>query len=314
MKPTPTTKWQNIFRIILGGIMILAAIGHFTFQREEFQAQVPDWVPLSKDLVVILSGIAELALGLSMIFWTKHRAVIGCLLALFFVAIFPGNIAQYVNGVDAFGLESDQARIIRLFFQPLLILWALWSSGALGAWRQKDEVKDDVNTIYDFETKDIQGQDVSLSKYKGQAMLIANTATQCAFTKQFEGLERLYQDYKNQGFVVLGFPSNQFANQEPLDKEKLVTTCQINWGVSFPLFAKSDVNGDGANPIFTYLKQQKGGFITEDIKWNFTKFLIDQQGRTIKRYAPFTPPEQIRKDIEYLLNKNESIIHKGKTG
>ena len=111
--------------------MVLAAIGHLTFQRAEFQAQVPDWVPLSKDLVVILSGIVELALGLSMIFWKKQRLATGIALAIFYVLIFPGNIAQYVNHTNAFSLNTDNARLIRLFFQPGLIVWALWSTGAL---------------------------------------------------------------------------------------------------------------------------------------------------------------------------------------
>lgn len=132
-----TSTVQKIFRILLGSFMILAAIGHFTFQREEFQAQVPNWVPLGKDLVVILSGVAEISLGLAMIFWKKQRVNAGIALAVFYVLIFPGNIAQYINGTDAFGLDTDQARLIRLFFQPVLILWALWSSGAIKYWRQK---------------------------------------------------------------------------------------------------------------------------------------------------------------------------------
>ena len=111
--------------------MVLAAIGHVTFQRAEFQAQVPNWIPLSKDLVVILSGIVEFALGLSMIFWKKQRINTGIALAVFYVLIFPGNIAQYANHIDAFGLDTDNARLIRLFFQPVLIAWALWSTGAL---------------------------------------------------------------------------------------------------------------------------------------------------------------------------------------
>jgi uncharacterized membrane protein len=130
-QPAATSTLQNVLRIVLGLFMILAAIGHLTFQREEFQAQVPDWVPLSKDLVVILSGLVELALGLSIIFWKKHRINTGIALALFYVLIFPGNIAQYVNHTDAFGLDTDNARLIRLFFQPVLIVWALWCTGAL---------------------------------------------------------------------------------------------------------------------------------------------------------------------------------------
>ena len=132
-----TTPVQKIFRILLGSFMILAAIGHFTFQREEFQAQVPNWIPLGKDLVVILSGLAEISLGLGMVFWKKQRINVGIALAVFYLLIFPGNIAQYLNGTDAFGLDTDQARLIRLFFQPVLMLWALWSSGAIKYWRQK---------------------------------------------------------------------------------------------------------------------------------------------------------------------------------
>lgn len=126
-----TTMLQKILRIILGAFMVLAAIGHLTFQRAEFQAQVPDWLPLSKDLVVILSGIVELVLGLSMIFWNRERIRVGLALALFYVLIYPGNIAQYVNHTNAFGLDTDNARMIRLLFQPVLIIWALWSTGAL---------------------------------------------------------------------------------------------------------------------------------------------------------------------------------------
>jgi uncharacterized membrane protein len=128
-----TNTFQKVLRIILGAFIVLAAVGHLTHQKAEFQAQVPDWIPLSKDLVVILSGIVELALGLSMIFWKNERVRVGIALAIFFVLIFPGNINQYINGINAFGLDTDKARLIRLFFQPLLILWALWSTGALKA-------------------------------------------------------------------------------------------------------------------------------------------------------------------------------------
>ena len=126
-----TSTLQKIFRILLGTFMVLAAIGHFTFARVDFQAQVPNWVPLSKDLVVILSGIVELGFGLSMIFWKAERVRVGIVLAVFYVLIFPGNIAQYLNHTSAFGLDTDKARLTRLFFQPVLVLWALWSTGAL---------------------------------------------------------------------------------------------------------------------------------------------------------------------------------------
>lgn len=137
MENIQTTKTQNFFRILLGIFMITAAIGHFTFQRTDFQAQVPNWVPMDKDLVVILSGIVEIALGLGMLFLKKYRVYVGIALAIFYVLVFPGNIAQYLNGTSAFGLDTDQARLIRLFFQPVLIFLALWSTGAIGYLRAK---------------------------------------------------------------------------------------------------------------------------------------------------------------------------------
>jgi uncharacterized membrane protein len=131
MENSNTTKTQNFFRILLGLFMITAAIGHFTFQRVDFQAQVPNWIPLEKDLVVILSGIIEITLGIGMIFITRYKVQIGIALAIFYVMVFPGNIAQYLNGTSAFGLDTDQARLIRLFFQTVLIFLALWSTGAI---------------------------------------------------------------------------------------------------------------------------------------------------------------------------------------
>lgn len=137
-----TTLVQKIFRILLAVFMLYAGLSHLTFNRLEFQAQVPDWLPLNKDLVVILSGIVEVILGLGLAFWKNQRINFGWALALFFVLIFPGNIAQYLDGKDAFGaLNSDQARLIRLFFQPVLIIWAIWSSGAWKAWRIRNTEK-----------------------------------------------------------------------------------------------------------------------------------------------------------------------------
>lgn len=136
MRPIQTSTTQNILRVILGAFMLLAAIGHMTFQRAEFQAQVPNWVPLGKDLVVILSGIVELILGLGMLIGRGTKVYFGIALAIFYILIFPGNIAQYVNGIDAFGLDTDRARLIRLFFQPVLIIWALWSTGAITNLKQ----------------------------------------------------------------------------------------------------------------------------------------------------------------------------------
>lgn len=131
-----TSTLQHIFRLLLAVFMMIAGFSHLTFNRIEFQAQVPEWLPLSKDLVVILSGIIEIALGLGLAFWKSKRINFGWTLAIFYILIFPGNISQYLNGKDAFGaLNSDSARLIRLFFQPVLIAWALWSSGAWRAWR-----------------------------------------------------------------------------------------------------------------------------------------------------------------------------------
>ena len=137
-KSSKTTVTQNIFRILLAVFMTYAGFSHLTFNRIDFQAQVPDWIPLSKDLVVILSGIVEMALGLGLAFWKNQRVQFGWALALFFILVFPGNIAQYLEGKDAFGaLDSDSARFIRLFFQPVLIAWALWSSGSWTAWKSR---------------------------------------------------------------------------------------------------------------------------------------------------------------------------------
>ena len=139
-KNSKTTLTQNVFRILLAVFMIYAGFSHLTFNRIDFQAQVPDWLPLSKDLVVILSGIVEMALGLGLAFWKNKRVQFGWALAIFFILVFPGNIAQYLGGKDAFGaLDSDRARLIRLLFQPVLIIWALWSSGAWMAWRTRSK-------------------------------------------------------------------------------------------------------------------------------------------------------------------------------
>ncbi|WP_116769737.1 MULTISPECIES: DoxX family protein [Maribacter] len=138
-KQVETTVTQNIFRILLALFMIFAGFSHLTFNRIDFQSQVPDWIPISKDLVVILSGIVEMALGIGLAFWKTERVRLGWALAIFFILVFPGNIAQYMDSKDAFGLlNSDRARLIRLFFQPILILWALWSTGVFKLYRKKN--------------------------------------------------------------------------------------------------------------------------------------------------------------------------------
>lgn len=137
-KKADTSTLQDIFRILIGVGMVYAALAHFTFRRAEFQAQVPDWAPFSKDLIVILSGVAELLLGLLITFFTKYKVWAGLALALFYIIIFPGNINQYINEIDAFGLDTDGKRLIRLFFQPILIMWALWSTGFFKAMKKPD--------------------------------------------------------------------------------------------------------------------------------------------------------------------------------
>lgn len=133
---TQTTLTQNIFRILLGSFMIYAGIGHLTFARVAFQAQVPRWLPMDKDLVVVLSGIVELAMGFSFVLWNKQKVLVGVILAIFFVLIFPGNVNQYINRLDSFGLNTDTKRLVRLLFQPVLVLWALWSSGAIKYYKE----------------------------------------------------------------------------------------------------------------------------------------------------------------------------------
>jgi glutathione peroxidase len=160
-------------------------------------------------------------------------------------------------------------------------------------------------TIYDFKAKTLQGKEVALEDFKGKTVLVVNTASQCGLTPQFDGLEKLYEKYKDQGLVVLGFPCNQFANQEPGDEKSISEGCVMNYGVTFPMFSKVDVNGNTAHPLFKYLKSKLGGILGSNIKWNFTKFLIDAQGRPVKRFAPITKPEDLEKDIVKLL-KNKA--------
>jgi glutathione peroxidase len=155
--------------------------------------------------------------------------------------------------------------------------------------------------FYQLSARDPRGQTVPMSVYQGKVLLIVNTATQCGLTPQFEGLEKLYQDYRDKGLVVLGFPCNQFANQEPLTDDTMEETCKVNFGVTFPLLEKSDVNGPGTNPVFKYLKSRLGGIFGSRIKWNFTKFLIDSNGRPVRRFSPVTKPASIEQYIKKLL-------------
>jgi glutathione peroxidase len=156
--------------------------------------------------------------------------------------------------------------------------------------------------IYDFTVDDIAGKPVSLARYKGKVLLVVNTASECGFTPQYQGLEKMYARLGKRGLEVLGFPCNQFGAQEPGSEAEIATFCERNYGVTFPMFAKVDVNGEGAAPLYKFLKKEKGGLLgTEAIKWNFTKFLVDRQGKVVARYAPNDTPEAIEKDVEKLL-------------
>jgi len=159
-----------------------------------------------------------------------------------------------------------------------------------------------MKTIYDFQVKKANGEIQSLKEYEGKTLLIVNTASKCGLSPQFEGLQKLYEQYKAQGLEILGFPCDQFNNQEYGNIEETTEFCQINYGVNFPIFAKIDVNGDNADPLFTFLKEQKKGIISNKIKWNFTKFLVDRNGQVIERYAPTTEPMKIEQDLQKLLD------------
>ena len=156
-------------------------------------------------------------------------------------------------------------------------------------------------SFYDLKTKTASGKEIDFKEFKDHPVLIINTATQCGLTPQFTGLEKIHQEFKDQGLKVIGFPCNQFMGQEPLSNEDMENTCQLNHGVTFPLTEKIDVNGRNADPVFKHLKKEKGGILGSNIKWNFTKFLIDKNGSVIKRYAPTTKPEQIIPDIKNIL-------------
>ena len=155
--------------------------------------------------------------------------------------------------------------------------------------------------IYDFEVKNADGQMVSLSEFKGKVMLIVNTATGCGFTPQYEGLEKLYREYKEQGLEILDFPCNQFGNQAPGSMSEIKEFCQLSYDTSFPLFEKIEVNGEQEAPLYNFLKSQKGGAFGKKIKWNFTKFLIDREGQVIERFAPTVTPDKMEEKIVELL-------------
>lgn len=156
-------------------------------------------------------------------------------------------------------------------------------------------------TFHNFKARSLQGKEISMEQYAGKVVLVVNTASKCGLTPQYEGLEKLYREYKDKGLVILGFPCNQFGGQEPGSEKEISEGCLINYGVSFPMFSKVDVNGPNAHPLYKFLKSELPGFPGNEIKWNFGKFLLDGKGKPIKRYSPFTKPEKLIKDIENLL-------------
>jgi glutathione peroxidase len=158
-----------------------------------------------------------------------------------------------------------------------------------------------MTSLTDFSATAIDGQDIDLSTYAGQVVLVVNTASECGFTPQYQGLQALHEQYADRGFAVLGFPCDQFGNQEPGDEAQIADFCERNYGVSFPMFSKIEVNGDGAHPLFQWLRQEKGGVLGSAIKWNFTKFLVGRDGQVLRRYPPTTKPEKLTDDIEKAL-------------
>jgi glutathione peroxidase len=158
-----------------------------------------------------------------------------------------------------------------------------------------------MKTIYEFSVKKTNGEIQSMKDYKGKPMIVVNTASKCGFTNQFKELQEIYEEHKEQGLVVLGFPSDNFKKQEFDDIEKTMEFCEINFGITFPMFAKVNVKGNQAEPLFTFLTSQKKGMLTEGIKWNFTKFLIDREGNVVERFAPQTLPSKMKKSIEQII-------------
>lgn len=156
-------------------------------------------------------------------------------------------------------------------------------------------------SIYEIEVKDIDGKTIRLDKYKDRVILIVNVASKCGYTGQYAGLQELHEKYADKGLSVLGFPCNQFLSQEPGTEEEIKNFCMSSFGVTFDMFSKIDVNGDNTHPLYAYLKEEAGGFVVDAIKWNFTKFLVDKDGKVIKRYAPSVKPSEIEEDIKGLL-------------
>jgi glutathione peroxidase len=163
----------------------------------------------------------------------------------------------------------------------------------------------DANSLYDLSFTDNKGNEVSLDAYRGKPVLIVNTASKCGFTPQYDGLQKLYEELGNEGLVVLGFPCDQFGKQEPGDDTQIEEFCSINYGVNFPLSTKVDVNGSKTHPVFKFLKKNSSGMLGSVIKWNFTKFLVSPDGTTVQRFSPTTKPEDLRPEVEKLINEKE---------
>jgi glutathione peroxidase len=163
-----------------------------------------------------------------------------------------------------------------------------------------------MTNLYDFSARTIDGEELSLAEFRGKALLVVNTASKCGFTPQYEGLEALYGELKDEGFEVLGFPCNQFGHQEPGDEEEIKSFCSLTYDVQFPMFAKVDVNGADAHPLYQWLKNEKKGVGPSRIKWNFTKFLVDAEGNVVDRYGPTTKPEKLKDDIRKAMGRRDA--------
>ena len=157
------------------------------------------------------------------------------------------------------------------------------------------------NKFYQLSAKSLQGKEIQMSDYSGKTIIVVNTASKCGFTPQYKGLEELYEKYKDKGLVILGFPCNQFGGQEPGSEKSISENCLINYGVTFPMFSKIKVNGADEHPIFTFLKSEQGGFFNDNIKWNFTKFVINKKGEVVERFAPISSHKKIEKFIKTIL-------------
>jgi glutathione peroxidase len=178
---------------------------------------------------------------------------------------------------------------------------AIYGMSQSGKTKTTGKPMDEVSPFYLLKATAIDGEEISMENYRGKVVLIVNTASKCGLTPHYEGLEKLHKQYSGKGLAVLGFPCNQFSNQEPGTNEDIAAFCSLNYGVSFQMFSKIDVNGENTHPVFKFLKSEKSGMMGDDIKWNFTKFLLDRNGNVVKRYAPTTKPESIMEDIEKLL-------------